>query len=595
MTRAVLQVAGTMLALGVMTGAAVADGVPRGPASRPAPVAPFTWTGFYLGPHLGGALDRSDVSNPYGQTLFGDEVRSPGTLAGGQIGYNKQYGALVVGVETDVSWADLDGTFTCLQPVRGQPDVGPSFIGGAFGATCRVQADWLGTLTGRIGAAVGPDGRLLLYAKGGLAWMHGDVGMATNNAMAPQFGPPNATSSSSFTQWGWTIGAGLEYALAGNWSARLEYDFLTFGDQSIATPLAAAIAQPGFPGILGSSAPDGRSAAVEQDVHAVKLGLNYRFGGGADPRPWPTPAGIVVGASDGRAVQVEIGGRYVHGWGRFKHDLAGTNGLPSDNSRLTWKGLETDAGEVFWRIDTPHRVMVKGLWGAGSGDGGRINDEDWGLDWVDVNNNVVLVQPYQNTVSPADSKVRYFTIDLGYNLFAGPGYKVSPFIGYSYFRQSMSAFGATFIDFAPPIAGLPTNLLVLQEFATWESLRLGAAFDLWLTPRLRLNADAAYLPYVRFNGVDNHPLRVGDGASTLSPQDGDGRGVQLEATLSYALTDRFDVGIGGRYWAMWIPVGQTNFFSDGFFVKERYSAEQAALFVQGSYKFDIPCCAWPLR
>ncbi|MEZ0303541.1 MAG: outer membrane protein [Hyphomicrobiaceae bacterium] len=287
MNRVILRLAGAVLALDLVAGTAGADGPPRASAPRPAPAAPFTWTGLYLGPHLGGALDRSDISNPYGQTLFGDEIRSPGTLAGMQLGYNRQYGALVVGVETDVSWADLDGTFTCLQPIRGQIDVDPSFIGGAFGATCRAGVDWLGTLTGRVGAAVGPDGRMLLYAKGGLAWMHGDVSMATNNIMAGQFGPPAATSSSSFTQWGWTVGTGLEYALAGNWSARLEYDFLRFGSHGVATPLAAPIAQPDFQGIFQSSAPDGRRAGVEQDMHAVKLALNYRFGSGADPRPTP--------------------------------------------------------------------------------------------------------------------------------------------------------------------------------------------------------------------------------------------------------------------------------------------------------------------
>jgi hypothetical protein len=294
--------------------------------------------------------------------------------------------------------------------------------------------------------------------------------MATNNIMAGQFGPPAATSSSSFTQWGWTVGTGLEYALAGNWSARLEYDFLRFGSHGVATPLAAPIAQPEFEGIFQSSAPDGRRAGVEQDMHAVKLALNYRFGGGADPRPWLTPAGIVVGAPEHgtSAVQIEVGGRYVHGWGRFKQDLAGSTGLPANNSRLTWKDVETDGGEVFWRLDTPHRVMVKGLWGTGTGNSGRINDEDWGLDREDDEGNLVLVQPYQNTVSPADSKLRYFTVDLGYNLFAGPGYKVSPFVGYSYFRQSMSAFGVTLIDFAPPVVALPANVLVLQQFATWS-------------------------------------------------------------------------------------------------------------------------------
>ena len=52
---------------------------------------------------------------------------------------------------------------------------------------------------------------------------------------------------------------------------------------------------------------------------------------------------------------------------------------------------------------------------------------------------------------------------------------------------------------------------------------------------------------------------------------------------------------GTQLWPRWIPVGETNFFSDGFFVKQRFASEQAALFVQGSYKFDVPCCGWPVR
>jgi len=53
---------------------------------------PFDWRGFYLGYHLGGALDLADIDNPFGSSIFGDTVRTPGPLAGGQIGYNWQHG-----------------------------------------------------------------------------------------------------------------------------------------------------------------------------------------------------------------------------------------------------------------------------------------------------------------------------------------------------------------------------------------------------------------------------------------------------------------------------------------------------------------------
>jgi hypothetical protein len=64
-------------------------------AARPAAAAddaPFTWTGLYVGAHKGGAIDYNKFSNPYGPTLFGDEVRSPGPIGGLQFGGNYQMG-----------------------------------------------------------------------------------------------------------------------------------------------------------------------------------------------------------------------------------------------------------------------------------------------------------------------------------------------------------------------------------------------------------------------------------------------------------------------------------------------------------------------
>jgi hypothetical protein len=104
--------------------------------------APVDWSGFYGGAHMGGAIGYNDFSNPYGSTLYGDKVHSPGPFAGLQGGYNFQYGMAVLGFEGDMSWANLDGTNTCMQPVHRVPSEPGSFLGGAFGATCRGKAEW---------------------------------------------------------------------------------------------------------------------------------------------------------------------------------------------------------------------------------------------------------------------------------------------------------------------------------------------------------------------------------------------------------------------------------------------------------------------
>jgi hypothetical protein len=95
---------------------------------------------FYVGYHLGGALDLVDIADPFGPSLFGDTVRTPGPLAGGQVGYNCQRGAALVGFEADVSWADMDGTNICF-----------ALSNYYVSANCRAKIDALGTFAGRLG------------------------------------------------------------------------------------------------------------------------------------------------------------------------------------------------------------------------------------------------------------------------------------------------------------------------------------------------------------------------------------------------------------------------------------------------------------
>lgn len=561
----------TVALLSAGTAASAADPSVKAPAP-----ARWSWSGFYLGAHTGGALDLSHVDDPYGSTLFGDHIRSPGPLLGGQVGYDWQTGPWVFGAQADVTWANLNGTFTCLQPARSlgplPPENLPGFLGGAYGATCQVQPRWLGTVTGRVGLATGPRGEMLLYAKGGLAWMQGSVDIATNNIREGTDGPPNAVTSSSFSQLGWTAGVGLEYALSGNWSVMAEYDYLGFGRHGLATP-DAPITIGALPGVAGSSAPDGRATGIGQAIHAMKLGVNYRFG----DRAAPTTAAPALPAAG--AIEVELGARYVHGWGRFKQDLGGASPPPVNNSRLTWTDLQTDSGELFARIDTPQNFVLKGFVGAGSGKHGHMNDEDWGLAQP-LDGTAESVFPYQNSLSDASSKIKYFTVDAGYDWFRQPAARLTVFTGYSYFEQPMLTNKLmTYVMYAP---AQTVDAVGLGQDTIWRALRVGAAADVLLAPRVHLNAEAAYLPYVRFHGEDDH------GPNAVSPQWGTGNGVQLEAILSYDVTERVSVGVGGRYWAYWVAQGKTANFSNGGkgeIEQQTFSAEQAAMFLQASYKF----------
>jgi opacity protein-like surface antigen len=537
----------SMLAMALASQSAIAD-----PArSR------FDWSGAYAGIHTGGALGLVDVDDPFGGSIFGDTVRTPGMLAGGQAGYNWQFGATVLGLEADASWADMDGTNTCF-----------AFSGFYISSNCRTSIDALGTVTGRIGWTLPFDDRTLIYGKAGLAWEHFKTNATVNDAAGL---PATATSG---VQWGWTLGAGAEHAIAPRWSLKGEYDFLAFDDKGFAAP--ASLVQTG--GALVNFA--GAATDISQDIHQFKIGMNYRLGadGAAPGEDWRAafhPGGPAP-ASD--RTEIEAGVRYVHGWGQFHKDL-GITSVASLASRLTYDSDGSNGAEVFARVDTRSDIMIKGVVGGGSG-GGGMNDEDWGLPSPPF----AAFVPYSNTLSGVDERIRYASVDVGYDWWRGRSYKVAPFIGYSYFAQDMKALGCRQI--ANPnsdcVTAIPESVVGITEDDTWRALRLGTAVSFDLAPRLTLSGEAAYLPYVHFSGTDDHILR-----SLLSPEDGHGIGVQLEGMLSYAVTDALSVGVGGRYWSMWTTSGVVNFGGTGVFVPMRYAAEQAHLLVQGSYKLDF--------
>jgi outer membrane immunogenic protein len=192
----------------------------------------YNWSGFYVGGHIGGGFADSSWSDPF--TGANNTFNKLGFLGGGQVGANIQFNALVLGVEGDFSWTGLKGT-------------GTDSIGNTIGTT----TNWTSTVTGRVGAAFD---RLLVYGKGGVAFAQDQSSLTDLGAN---------TASTTFMRTGWTAGAGLEYGLSQNWSAKIEYDYLGFGSKALnfSTPL-----QPAY------------TTNANLNVQEVKAGLNFRFG-----------------------------------------------------------------------------------------------------------------------------------------------------------------------------------------------------------------------------------------------------------------------------------------------------------------------------
>ncbi len=214
-----------------MIGAASAADLPARMYTKapPAPPPMFNWTGFYVGVNVGGSWGRQDVSliTAGGTLTNSNDVN--GVIGGGQIGYNWQApnSPWVFGLEADIQGSGQRATGSFLIPAAAAPGTTVAY---------EDRLDWFGTVRGRIGWAMGDQGRFMPYITGGFAYGEGNL-----NGNASVTGVPVAFSA-SHTYTGWTVGAGLEWAIWDRWSVKAEYLFVDFGDgPSIALTPAATL------------------------------------------------------------------------------------------------------------------------------------------------------------------------------------------------------------------------------------------------------------------------------------------------------------------------------------------------------------------
>jgi opacity protein-like surface antigen len=522
-------------------------------------VGPWNWTGIYVGGHIGGALEYSKLQDPFGTVSFGDSVTGTGFIGGGQVGADYQIGNVVIGGAGDLSWASSRGDETCF-----------GLTGGAFFASnCSADPTLFSTITGRLGYAFD---RTLVYAKGGAAWEHNNVDMTINLNPGNHF----LAGATSYGEWGWTLGAGVEYALTPAWSIFSEYDYLSFASHSVATPYTPGNPLPGHP--------NGPIAGLSNNVQEFKLGLNYKFG--ADPSIWPTDLPVMSLKAPLLAAsgwEIEAGARYMHSWGRAQWEQAETNPTWFNSSKLTWNNLQTNSPELFGRVDSPWNVFLSGFIGTGETVSGGQNDEDFHEPAPD--------KAYNNTYSTNNGSINYAVVDLGYDVLRQADYKVGPFVGYTNFNQYIFKFGCQQVASTTgncSAAPLPSSQLIGLEDMTWQALRVGVSGQVSLTDRVKLTTDVAYLPYVTYNWLDDHLDR-----DLQNEMWGHGVGIQTQAVLSYDVTDRLSVGIGGRYWAMWSTSAEREEIPFNTPEANRNSVELLGAFVQASYRFDPEEAAKP--
>jgi high affinity Mn2+ porin len=274
-------------------------------------LAPYSsWAGLYLGAHAGFGqgnsnatlIDptRSDAGNRFG-----------GMIGGVQAGYNFLLpSGILLGVEVDASFPNyIDSNSIVSALTTGQSDV-------------REKLDYVGTARGRIGYAAGP---WLAYATGGLAW----AGERFVNTA-----PSGIEDKHLNIRLGWAAGAGVEYAFAPHWSARLEYIYSQFDKANIQFA-------------------SGAQYASTMDFQSLRIGLNRKL-------DWPgTGIPLAPGAAiDPESNRWEIHGQTTYlqqGYPAFRAPYSGLNSLtPAAQTQQTWSNslyLNArlwDGGEVYY-------------------------------------------------------------------------------------------------------------------------------------------------------------------------------------------------------------------------------------------------------
>ena len=226
-----------VVAFGMAAPALAADLPARTYSKAPVYVDPgFNWSGFYVGINGGGATSRFD----WNADGFGDEGshNATGGTVGGQIGYRWQMSSLVFGLEAQGNWSDFKGSSTSL--------LFP-------GQTNTSKIDSFGLFTGQIGYAWDC---VLVYVKGGAAVT--DNRYTANSTIGPLIG----FDATSETRWGASVGVGIEYAFAQNWSLGFEYNHLFMGNPDVNSSTGFLIAD-----------------HIKEDVDLFTARLNYKFGG----------------------------------------------------------------------------------------------------------------------------------------------------------------------------------------------------------------------------------------------------------------------------------------------------------------------------
>lgn len=274
---------------------------------------------------------------------------------------------------------------------------------------------------------------------------------------------------------------------------------------------------------------------------------------------------------------LQAGARYWVGTGSTKrsHDASSFSSIAlNPTSTLTYSNLDANALELYARKRFGDRSFVKGNLGIGIINSGTFTDQDFFL----AGGQAVMTQ----TVSAADGKLNYATIDVGTDIAQSGNSTFALFVGYQRWNERVDGHG--FSD-SFGTAGLSDSVLAITNDLTWQSLRMGLEWRA-VRGRTRFNVEAALIPYAKYRNEDSHYLR--QSPSDLGPvpnviATGKGWGGQIEAEIRRSYPDLWglEFAIGYRYWRLDSERGTQSQAGLSFPIVELVSERHGATFTVG--------------
>ena len=301
------------------------------PLKSAAPTSHLDWTGFYVGGHFGyvtgmsqpNTIERGANASAASGTidLFNayDPFKGTGSyIIGLQAGFNHMFPSnVLVGIEADFSSPNtVTGNQTVFSTLSGQRNFSEKVL----------QS---GTVRGRLGYVFD---QFLAYGTGGVAWTYDKLERTQLSGIPADINVNAGTTDTAFLwRWGWAAGAGLEYAITPDWSAKFEYLATNFGTRE--------------KGLSRGSKPLDSNLSAQ----SLRLGVNYQLGPDLSKSDAFTKG---VRPLDGDIFSVHGQTTLVSQYAlRFRAPYAGLNSLASNSGRETldvdlylgfrpWQGAE---------------------------------------------------------------------------------------------------------------------------------------------------------------------------------------------------------------------------------------------------------------